>query len=511
MTNQDKIFQLLCIVSTIDFTKEKKYNEEELKILLALYLKKELEEDESEMINYIYNLPGDKLVVDDEGEKKLIKKITIKFRHKLRKDGFSYFINAKNEKKAIKNNPSIQMDKPISDLDLPSPIKSKLLDSKIIYISDLTRLSAIELWTIFKGKRSSLRKIYQILSDSVIYGPYNIYKNIVLTNDNCVSIKNKYYNVHNDSYPIINFSAEKFINDCLNITNEKGVKYMVDAALNKYLQFYKNLKNFPNYMTENDHKILENKSRLQEFNGKIDDYDKFYSEQNNHSLTNYLIPEPFCGNVKESKIIFINYNPKLSGKEYKEQTSDAHYKEMLIDVLEQKTNSEYPFFALNPEYNNHAAYDWWKRLDQSDKNKSLIRNIVSKLKEVRIKDVSSDDIQQALKEFSKLFCNIELVPYHSKKFNPSSKWVSELDVTKETIEFIKSYLIPKANNGEILLLIRNGVADVYKNITGVSIKENDNIFIERLTESVSFGIGNSITKIGEHILNYVVNNKYINL
>ena len=55
MTNQDKIFQLLCIVSTIDFTKEKKYNEEELKILLALYLKKELEEDESKMINYIYN------------------------------------------------------------------------------------------------------------------------------------------------------------------------------------------------------------------------------------------------------------------------------------------------------------------------------------------------------------------------------------------------------------------------------------------------------------------------
>ena len=67
MTNQDKIFQLLCIVSTIDFTKEKKYNEEELKILLSLYLKKELEEDESEMINYIYNLPGDKLVVDAEG------------------------------------------------------------------------------------------------------------------------------------------------------------------------------------------------------------------------------------------------------------------------------------------------------------------------------------------------------------------------------------------------------------------------------------------------------------
>ena len=48
-------------------------------------------------------------------------------------------------------------------------------------------------------------------------------------------------------------------------------------------------------------------------------------------------------------------------------------------------------------------------------------------------------------------------------------------------------------------------------ITGVSIKENDNIFIERLTESVSFGIGNNVTKIGEHILNYVVNNKYINL
>ena len=193
--------------------------------------------------------------------------------------------------------------------------------------------------------------------------------------------------------------------------------------------------------------------------------------------------------------------------EYKEQTSDVHYKEMLIDVLEQKTNPEYPFFALNPEYNNHAAYNWWKRLDQSDKNKSLIRNIVSKLKEVRINDVSSDDIQQALKEFSKLFCNIELVPYHSKKFNPSTKWVSELDVTKETIEFIKSYLIPKANNGEILLLIRNGVDDVYKNITGVSIKENDNIFIERLTENVSFGIGNSITKIGNHILDYVVNNK----
>ena len=41
---------------------------------------------------------------------------------------------------------------------------------------------------------------------------------------------------------------------------------MVDAALNRYLEFYKNLKNFPNYMTENDHKILENKSRLQEFN-----------------------------------------------------------------------------------------------------------------------------------------------------------------------------------------------------------------------------------------------------
>ena len=102
------------------------------------------------------------------------------------------------------------MDKPISDLDLPSPIKSKLLDSKIIYISDLTRLSAIELWTIFKGKRSSLRKIYQILSDSIIYGPYNIYKNIVLTNDNCVFSNNyKYYNVHNDSYPIIDFSTEK--------------------------------------------------------------------------------------------------------------------------------------------------------------------------------------------------------------------------------------------------------------------------------------------------------------
>ncbi len=139
-----------------------------------------------------------------------------------------------------------------------------------------------------------------------------------------------------------------------------------------------------------------------------------------------LVPEPFTGDIVNAKIFMILNNPGFGGNEWNEQNAlpnSSSFKNMLLDSLNLKFDANYPFWPLNPAYADCEGAKWWKK---------------------KLGDLATP-------AFSKIFTPIEWTPYHSKKFNANA--AKSLESYKIQRDFILNTLVPKAEAGEILLIV----------------------------------------------------------
>ena len=108
------------------------------------------------------------------------------------------------------------------------------------------------------------------------------------------------------------------------------------------------------------------------------------------------VPEPFIGNPQSARVVLLNLNPGDSDDD-KKAHSDAAFRNAMDRNLRHE-RQEYPFYPLNPKFEQTACGVWWQEHTRELLNAGLDCARVAKRLLV-----------------------IEWFPYHSKEFSSSSK------------------------------------------------------------------------------------------
>lgn len=164
------------------------------------------------------------------------------------------------------------------------------------------------------------------------------------------------------------------------------------------------------------------------------------SNRNKYGIEPYkfhfnLFPEPFNGNLKSPKIVFLFLNP---GYNEADKIVKVEITKDVIKAFKQNysVDDKYPFFWLNSNYDernkkctnradiktqgNPGAYYWNKLFDQKT-GKSFMKGLHGEYEEYsggkRINPLVNN-YGEAREWIAQNVCDIELFPYHSEKFDP---------------------------------------------------------------------------------------------
>jgi hypothetical protein len=133
-----------------------------------------------------------------------------------------------------------------------------------------------------------------------------------------------------------------------------------------------------------------------------------------------LLPDPYIGSLN-SKLMLLALNPGLSENDFYVHKDNNYIKHHYKNI--NQTETEYPFYYLNPNLHCPGS-DWWHK----------------KLKWI-IGDLD-------LKNIASKICCLQLTPYHSVKFKKSSKLL-------HTQNFIAHTLKNHIKNGYPIVIMRS--------------------------------------------------------
>lgn len=178
-----------------------------------------------------------------------------------------------------------------------------------------------------------------------------------------------------------------------------------------------------------------------------------------------LLPVPYKGDIINAKVYILALNPGFRILDYYSESSSQSVRELLIKNAKQElTNEQFPFFELNPEFLWLGSGRYW-----TTKLKDIISEIQNRTNKTYV---------DSLKFLSKNIAILELVPYHSKEFKLKTTILKSLETTKIMVDFVKSYVIKKANNG-------NACVIVTRKSKYWGINESKNVIIYKGSESRS--------------------------
>lgn len=221
-----------------------------------------------------------------------------------------------------------------------------------------------------------------------------------------------------------------------------------------------------------------------------------------------LLPQPLIGDVENAKIIICSLNPGFSADDY--NADELHHNDILEQLNPDNHNKTLFWLTEKPDDkgNLSGGAKWWQgKLDQKDKEKSLVYNIIKEYKS----DVESLSNEELKKEKEKVFkvlsenmAAIELFPYHSAKFNYT--YLKNCESTKKIIEYVKE-LAENSQKSQLICFTRSfkywKVNEIKKQADG-----NDNVDVIRnpSVQNISFNIKNKDFggAIFEHIKKHLI-------
>jgi hypothetical protein len=166
-----------------------------------------------------------------------------------------------------------------------------------------------------------------------------------------------------------------------------------------------------------------------------------YSKGKNEKFHTGLLPIPYIGDLRTAKVFLLMANPGLGHSDYKAEYDDIEYREAVNQNIKQIPDRDYPFFCLNPKFAWTGGFQYWEKKFES---------LATKLR--KITGTSYEETWQLL---AKNVVVLELIPYRSK----NSCIIRELQSTELIKNFVKKALIPKTEDGSIILVAMRKVEE----------------------------------------------------
>jgi hypothetical protein len=152
-----------------------------------------------------------------------------------------------------------------------------------------------------------------------------------------------------------------------------------------------------------------------------------------------LLPVPFIGDLATADIFVLLLNPGLSAGDYFGEYEVPAFRQALLDNLQQAGTSEYPFFYLNPAFGWHSGFQWWNTKLAGVIDRAAARWGLS--------------YAAARHRVANRLAAIELVPYHSARFSPSSARPTRLKSAELAREYVHQQLVPRARAGQLTIIV----------------------------------------------------------
>lgn len=152
-----------------------------------------------------------------------------------------------------------------------------------------------------------------------------------------------------------------------------------------------------------------------------------------------LVPEPFCGDIRNASIYVLLLNPGLGPTDYYGEFRVPEFRAARLRNLRQVRNEgDLPFYMLDPKFSWHGGFAWWNR---------KFAGITA-----RLADRRSISFAAAQRLLASELASIELVPYHSATFRDSGGWLKQLRSVSLAREFVRDYVVPKVNRSEAIVI-----------------------------------------------------------
>jgi hypothetical protein len=202
----------------------------------------------------------------------------------------------------------------------------------------------------------------------------------------------------------------------------------------------------PPYLLKGDERILD-AYRKRKLSITHDSYESYvsgddFNKRNSGLLHTGLLPIPYHGDLKQAKIFILMLNPGLGHHDYFAEENYQPYRAALIQNLRQRFNNKHPMPFLDPTFSRHGGGQYWiSRL------RPFIEKIVKKKK---------CTFAEAMGVVSRSLCCLELVPYHSTRFNIPKSVLTSLKSTRLIRDFVKNDLLPKAIQGRLCIIVARG-------------------------------------------------------
>jgi hypothetical protein len=157
-----------------------------------------------------------------------------------------------------------------------------------------------------------------------------------------------------------------------------------------------------------------------------------------------LIPQPFCGDIRNASIYVLLLNPGLGPSDYYGEAEVPEFRSALFDNLKQVFGSRLPFMFLDPQFSWHGGYTWWH-----GKFARLIERLARETRET---------FAAARARLARELASIELVPYHSAKFNDRGRWIQRLESVRLARECVSGLVLRRVQCGEAIVVVTRQVA-----------------------------------------------------
>lgn len=196
-----------------------------------------------------------------------------------------------------------------------------------------------------------------------------------------------------------------------------------------------------------------------------------------------LLPNPYIGDIKNSKIFILSLNPGLNPADYVQERT-KEFQERYWNNICQNGENKFPFIYLDPFICSHPGYSYWNK-----KFKDFLKEIQKSKQCLWI---------EAQQHLSKHISTLELIPYHSQSFYlPEKKIMQNLQSLKDIKQYVHDEIVPKAINNEAIIIAT-------RQIMRWNLPENENIiqFGEK-TQARRFYIGKEF-KYFNKILNLII-------
>jgi len=204
----------------------------------------------------------------------------------------------------------------------------------------------------------------------------------------------------------------------------------------------------PPYLFPDDHILRKPEARS--YIAKHRTFEKFIASRDfdparGHKLQLGLLPVPYVGNLQQASVFILMLNPGFDlGDYFAEQVSPALHATLIRNLHQTNDSDQFPFWCLDPQFAWTGGFQYWRpRLDP----------IITRLAEQ--KHLS---YPKALEHVAQAVACIELIPYHSMSFKLRAQFSRQLASRSKVIEYVADVLVPRARNGEVVIVAARGGA-----------------------------------------------------